>query len=63
MVGPCLEALKPHWKIMVSMVVCFFPALFSFTGAGTEHVESWILSRSQVIVIRDHGIVAGEEEG
>lgn len=42
MVGPSLETLKPHWKIMVGMVVRFSPALFSFTGTGTEHVESWI---------------------
>ena len=48
---------------MLSMVVCFPPALVSFTGTGTEQVESWILSRSQAIVIIDHGIIAGEGEG
>lgn len=46
---------------MVILVVCFSPTLFSFTGTGTEHVESWISSRNQVIVVSDHGIVAGEE--
>lgn len=63
MAYPCLATLKPHWKVMVSMVVCFPPALVSFTGTGTEQVDSWILSRSQVIVIIDHGTVAGEEQG
>lgn len=40
----------------------FSPALFSFTGTGIEQVENWIFSKSQVTVITDHGIIAGDRE-